>query len=330
MNRITRTLSLTAAVAAMLGAGARQARADEHVLVLLDVTGSMTLSSVPGMTRLEVAKERIATFLDIVPSQPTKYALWFFEGASFTEIYAFTDNPTAAQVKASVLAATTGGVTPLAHSVCAAVDELINYLPSEFHTKRIYMATDGEENATPTTDQCFGPSSATIYPTLTTGSWQWKVRNKACTGNASTPGICSGGVPPGGLTLIVDVDHLFDFVPTMTAAASASREAGRGDRITLKASAPPPPNADAAFFSGLSSETHGRYAGITPSTPPNQAVPQAGDATHDGCVNIQDRALVLQQFGTPGNGSTDFNRDGIVNIFDLQTVLQNFGQGCIP
>jgi hypothetical protein len=90
------------------------------------------------------------------------------------------------------------------------------------------------------------------------------------------------------------------------------------------------PNADAAFFAGLASETHGRYAGITPSTPPGQATPPPGDANLDGCVNIQDRALVLQQFGTPGNGKTDFNRDGIVNIFDLQTVLQNFGDGCTP
>lgn len=330
MNRITRTLTLAAAVATAIGAGAGQARADEHVLVLLDVTGSMALSSIPGMTRLDVAKERISTFLATVPGTPTKYALWFFEGSSYSPIYDFADNATAAQVESAVMAATVGGVTPLAHSVCAAVDELINYLPSEFHSKRIYMATDGEENASPVTDQCYGPSSTTLYPTLTTGSWQWKVRNKACTGNASTPGVCSGGVPPGGLTLIVDVDHLFDFVSIMSADVSASREAGPGDRITLKSSGPLLTSADAAFFAGLSSETQGHYAGITPSTPPTQAVPLPGDATGDGCVNIQDRALVLQQWGTPGNGQTDFNRDGIVNIFDLQTVLQNYGQGCTP
>ncbi len=328
MNRITRTLTLAAAVAASIGAGTGQAHAGEHVVVILDVTGSMTLSSIPGMTRLDVAKERISTFLDTVPGTPTEYSLWFFEGSGYTPIYDFADHATAAQVKAAVLAATTGGVTPLAQTVCAAVDELVNYLPSEYHTKRIYLATDGEENAS--IGECAGPSSATLYPNLTSGSWQWKVRNMACTNDPDLPGLCAGGVPPGGITLIIDIDHLFDFIPIMSAAQSAAREALPGDRITLQASAPRVANADAAFFAGLASETHGRYAGITPTTPPNQAVPQPGDATLDGCVNIQDRALVLQQWGTPGNGKTDFNRDGIVNMFDLLTVLQNFGSGCTP
>jgi von Willebrand factor type A domain/Dockerin type I domain len=313
----------------LLGASSRTAKADEHVLVLLDTTGSMTLGSSGGLTRLEVGKARIASFLDTVPSVTSKYSLWFFEGSTYTRIFSFADNKTAAEVKARVLTATTGGLTPLAHSVCAAVDELINYLPSEFHSKRVYMATDGEENNSPVTDQCYGPSSTTLYPTLTIGSWQWKVRNKACTGDASIPGLCAGGVPPGGFTLIIDVDHLFDFVPLMSASTSAVLEgAGRSRGTLATAAAAPPANADAAFFGGLAKETKGRYAGITPATPLAQATPQPGDVNLDGCVNINDRALVLQQYGTPGT-SADLNRDGIVNIFDLQTVLRNFGRGCV-
>jgi hypothetical protein len=326
VSRFARIPVLLTVAAALVGGAASTARADEHVLVLLDTTGSMTLNSVPGKTRLQVAKERIATFLTTVPSVPTRYALWFFEGSSYTPIYDFADGATAAQVNAQVQAAGTGGVTPLAHSVCAAVDELINYLPAELHTKRIYMATDGEENSTPVGDQCYGPNSATTYPTLTAWSWQWKVRNKACTGSADTPGVCSGGVPPGGLTLIVDVDHLFDFVPTMS-AKGRSLEAAFGGKMTASAaSTPAPANADAAFFGGIAQETRGRYQAITPSTPPAQATPRPGDANGDGCVDIRDRAIVLQQYGTAG--SADFNRDGIVNIFDLQTVLRNFGTGC--
>jgi hypothetical protein len=314
---------------AMVALGAGTARADEHVLVLLDTTGSMVLNSVPGKTRLQVAKERIATFLDTVPSTPSKYALWFFDDDSYHPIYHFTDNRSAADVKAAVLGATTGGLTPLAHSVCAAVDELINYLPSEFHSKRIYMATDGEENNTAIGDQCQGPSSATVYPNLQIGSWQWKVRNKACTGNANTPGPCSGGIPPAGITLIVDVDHLFDTVPTMMSRIDTfALEGGKRSAMSTFAAAPAPANSDAAFFGGITRETRGRYTGVTPQTPPAAATPTPGDANVDGCVNIQDRALVLQQYGTRGNG-TDFNRDGIVNVFDLQTVLQNYGRGCV-
>jgi hypothetical protein len=333
VRSFVRTPMLLTLATALLGAGASTARADEHVLVLLDTTGSMQAASVPGRTRFDVAKERISTFLDTVPSQPTRYALWFFEGTSYTPIYDFTDMPTAAQVKAAVLAAGTGGVTPLAHSVCAAVDELINYLPAELHTKRIYMATDGEENSSPVGDQCYGPNSTTVYPTLTPWSWQWKVRNKACTGSADTPGVCSGGVPGGGITLIVDVDHLFDYVPSLRAKSASLETAYAGDKLTAVASpvgsaatTPAPVNADAAFFGGITRETRGRYQAITPSTPPAQATPEPGDANLDGCVDIRDRAIVLQQYGTAG--SADFNRDGIVNIFDLQTVLRNYGTGC--
>ncbi|MCP3136707.1 VWA domain-containing protein [Pyxidicoccus xibeiensis] len=322
-QRVFPRAAMGVACAAALTSGV--ASADEHVLVLLDRTGSMSLESVPGKTRFQVAKERINAFLDIVPPVATRYSFWTFEGTGYVPVFSFAQNKTAAEVKAAVNAAVLGGNTPLAHSVCAAVDELINFLPNQFHSKRIYLATDGEENATLTTDQCYGPNSATAYPTLATNSWQWKVRNKACTGNANTPGPCSAGIPPAGLTLIVDIDHLYDFVSFQAGAVTEDGETPR-DSFAAAASL----NNDATFFGGLSNETRGRYAGITPSTPPNQATPVPGDATGDGCVNVTDRSAVLSQFGqtVPAGTPTDFNRDRIVNIYDHNTVLQNYGRGC--
>jgi hypothetical protein len=315
----------------LLGATAQTARADEHVLVVLDTTGSMTAGSIPGMTRFEVAKQRINTFLDTVPSVTSQYALWTFDGASFHEIATFEEGKTRADIKAMLPAAPSNGVTPLAHSVCAAVDKLVNYLPAELHSKRIFLQTDGEENNTPALDQCFGPSSPTPYPALAVNSWQWKVRNKACTNDATIPGPCDGGASP--FSLIVDVDLLFGFVPSFASSFARSSlppfEVGtRTQDRFASAIVLPPVNADAAFFGGLAQETGGRFTAISPSTPPAVAAPRPGDANVDGCVNVADRALVLQQFGT-ANPATDFNRDGIVNTFDLQTVLQNFGKGCI-
>ncbi|HWO24024.1 MAG TPA: dockerin type I domain-containing protein [Kofleriaceae bacterium] len=325
MKRLTKPfLGTLATVALMLCASSRIARADEHVLILLDVTGSMSLASTttPGITRLDVAKQRIATFLDAVPPVTRKFALWYFDATHYTSVYPFSANMTAAQVKAQVLTATYGGVTPLAHSICAAVDELVAYKPSEFHQKRVYLATDGEENATPTTDQCYGPSSTTAYPMLTSGSWQWKVLNKACTGNPNTPGICSAGIPPGNITLTMDIDHLFTDYVSLRAATAMNPETGK---YTSSAITSLGASADAALFGGLSAQTGGRYMGITQSTPLATAAPLPGDVNRDGCVNVYDYSLLLQYWGT-SYSNADFNRDGIVNIYDYQTVLQNWGR----
>ncbi|MBZ4419776.1 VWA domain-containing protein [Myxococcus sp. RHSTA-1-4] len=326
-----RFLSRTAvALACAGGLYSSAAMADEHVLILLDVTGSMSLTSVPGKTRLQVAKDNINNFLDTVAPTTRKYAFWKFSGTAATPVYNFSDNKTAAEIKAAVNAAVAGGNTPLAHSVCAGIDHLLAFLPTQLHTKRVYLATDGEENTTPTTDQCYGPYSVNAYPNLDSGSWQWKVRNKACTGLANEPGPCGVLPPPypAGLTMIVDIDHLFtDTVPFDNAARSEGVEDGELDTgLTATASL----NADASFFQGVSQETKGRYVAITPSTPPAQATPLPGDANLDGCVNVTDRSLVLSLYGKTVQAGTpsDFNRNLVVDSYDYQTVLNNYGRGC--
>ena len=342
--RQTRSLyhGVIAALAVVVGVGGRPASADpqqQHVLYLLDTTGSMGDLSSGGLTKLEVAKARIKADLDTVQPLPTTYAVWRFDGASFTQLYSFTDVKTIANMKAVVDAQVLGGATPLADSICSAVDSLLAYLPAGNPTnvKRIFLATDGLENNS--IGECSGPPSdpTLSYPTLTPHSWQWRVRNKACVGapEPSSPvPVCPNGVPTAGnpITLLVDIDHLFDdnigippFAPFAAAASRLDPERGaRASAVVTTAAV----NADAAFFTGLTHEKHGRYHAITQSTPLAAAVPIPGDVNLDGCVNITDRALVLQQFGGPG--TADLNGDGVVNTFDLQTVLQNFGSGCTP
>ncbi|NOK18899.1 VWA domain-containing protein [Corallococcus carmarthensis] len=328
-----RSLSQAAvALACVGGLCSSAAMADEHVLILLDRTGSMGSTSVPGLTRLQVAKARIDGYLQIIPSVTTKYAFWTFENAGPTQVFSFADNKTPAQISAAVNAVTLGGNTPLAGSVCAAVDALINYLPNQLHTKRIYLVTDGDENATASLDQCYGPWSAGVWPNLTVGSWQEKVRNKACTGSATSAGPC-GIFPapyPPGLTLIADIDFLFeDYVPLQGEA-----QAREPDDAAKTVMGPYQVGASAAaevpFFNGLAQATHGRYASITQKTPPAQATPLPGDANLDGCVNVADRTKVLAEYGTkvPTGTGSDFNRNGTVDTGDYQTVLNNFGRGC--
>lgn len=319
------------ALACVGGLASSTALADEHVLILLDKTGSMGGTSVPGLTRLQVAKARIDGYLQIIPSVPTKYAFWTFDNTGPTQVINFAANATPAQISAAVNAVTLGGNTPLAGSVCSAVDALINFLPNQFHTKRVYLVTDGDENSTPALNQCAGAWSVGVWPTLDVGSWQAKVRNKACTGDANSAGPCGIFVPPypPGLTLVADVDFLFtDNVPLQ--GDYEGREPGEGQTVRVPYEAAPSAATEVPFFSGLAQATRGRYAGVTQKTPATQATPLPGDANLDGCVNVTDRTQVLSQYGqkVPVGTGADFNRSGVVDTGDYQTVVNNFGRGC--
>lgn len=59
--------------------------------------------------------------------------------------------------------------------------------------------------------------------------------------------------------------------------------------------------------------------------------PVIGDATGDGCVDLADHTAVISDFGQavpPGNPAADLNHDGVINIQDRLLVLQNYGEGC--
>jgi len=322
---------LLTSVACAGGMVAGPAMADEHVLILLDRTGSMTEQSVPGLTRLDVAKARIQGYMQVVPATTTKYALWTFEGTTYTPIFNFADNPSQQQISTAVAGVTAGGITPLASSICAAIDSLLGYLPTQLHTKRVYLVTDGAENASLSTDQCYGPWSVGTWPNLDSGSWQWKVRNKACTGDASSAGACGFFPPPypPGLTMIADIDYLFtENIPLRDEHSDVE---GAGKSLTASPmGASATAAAEVAFFQGLAQQTKGAYASVTQNTPPSQASPLPGDANRDGCVNVTDRSVVLSKFGqkVPAGDPADFNRNLSIDDKDYQTVLNNYGRGC--
>ncbi|ATB48275.1 VWA domain-containing protein [Corallococcus macrosporus] len=305
--------------------------AEEHILILLDRTGSMISTSTGGRSRMEIAKRRIESFVSAVPPPGTtyRYAFWTFAGTSYTPVYDFSDSASPAQIIAAANGVYASGNTPLAGSICSAIDSLLDFMPTDLNLKRLYLVTDGEENTTPSIDQCHGPWSAGTWPNLTTGSWQWKVRNKACTGIANAPGPCEFPPPyPPGLTLIADIDYLFtDNIPLR--GEEAPNELF-GERSLTAAPAGAAAVAELAFFQGLAQETGGRYQSITQQTPPTQAQPLPGDANLNGCVDVTDRSLVLSKYNqrVPAGDPADFNRNLVIDTGDYQTVLNNYGQGC--
>lgn len=327
-QRIQISLCTLAVSVGLLGATAHLADAREVVLVVLDTTGSMATAS-SGGTRLQVAQANIVNFLTPPSSSPDNlYALWFFDGTTYRIIDDFATGDTAKnRVIADVRALPVpGAATPLAGTLCAGVDALRDHsLPADI--KRMFVASDGEENNTSMSDPCFGPASTIDTPPFsgpppvtTPASWQWKVYNKVCSGAPDSAGFCPGS------SEIIDVVQIFDFA-SVTGHSLVRTEAG-GHTADRFAAVTPSSNLDTALFSSLAHATHGVYRAITLSTPPAVANPIPGDANGDGCVDLQDRTQVINDSGTPGNGIDDFNFNGTVDNADLETVLQHAGQGC--
>lgn len=213
-------------------------------------------------------------------------------------------------------------------TLCEAVDEIIAWANTKppVPEKRIMVYTDGLENNTPTTDQCYGPSSTVDYdpdPSLCRGgldedSWQWKVLNKALTGNANNS-VCP---VPAPIQVIVDVTALFNYIPSATMTGEKSVEissSGKALYSTLSAS-------DASFFRGLAESTGGQYVQVDPSTPP----PVAGDANGDGCVGYPDYIQIITSYGpvTSANQASDLNKDQVVDYYDVLVVIQHWGIPC--
>jgi hypothetical protein len=308
--------------------------ADEtNAIVVLDKSGSMTADFSTTQSMWDVAKERAIEFLnEAAPNR--EYALWTYNGTSYTEVYSFADGQSGASLAAFIAG---GGVdsptstTPLAMTVCAAVDELMAHEASKPATidRKIHLMTDGLENATPSTDQCYGSSSTVdVYPNYDTGSWQKKMLNKLQTGDANTPGTAP-------FTVIIQIEEVFQWLGSAMTSLSLSAALGAASDMPLEGPRgslllAPATFSASQFFEDIAVHSGGTYTPLDPNQPGGPQLPQPGDANGDYCVNIQDYGIVLSVYGqtaAPGEPA-DLNDDRIVNYYDYVIVLQNWGEGC--
>jgi hypothetical protein len=350
-----RNLSAATLATSVLAAGARPAFADEHVMILIDRSGSMLTDSVADPTtasRWEVSKQLAVDAVDLITSATRTYGLRVFNGSNTgQQIRALGSSRNS--VRNAILGpdpnlGTPSGSTPLAGAICEAIDELINYLPDDFHEKYLYIFSDGLENSTPSMNECFGTHSVSGAP-YDLGSWEHKVVNKAQTGDPD-----SEAEP--FLPLIVNADYLFDNEPlvfsafagpAVSAATIRKSVAIRRQEIPRAALESPtirslllepaiiPSSVIAtpssalleafAFFGGLADESGGRFRHFSS----DDVLPQLGDVTGDRCVNQSDVDAVRQNFGQipPAGSPLDTNEDGVVNMYDYRNVLGNFGEG---
>src|ERR1044071_693178 len=158
MHNVRRLLIATTMVAATI-VGASAAHADRKMLVLIDATGSMSIQRADLQTRFEAARQRAVDQIGVQAGL----------GLAGVAVYTFSDNTSTLQTVGgvngfvSVNAAITkiagdpnavppippldlftvgGGITPLAGSMCKAVDDL---MATGATTKILEVASDGEQ-----------------------------------------------------------------------------------------------------------------------------------------------------------------------------------------
>lgn len=155
----------------------------QRMLVLLDRTGSMnTVRERTQHTRcfdaLERAKQDVEEFFAANPLG--EVAVWTFRRPGPTAHTAgFVDRDTAIAALNSPAVVLCSNFTPLAESMCAAVDALVAGLPNAYPTELVLaVSSDGVENDSD--GECFGPGSVagTECGQYDAGSWQQLVCDK--------------------------------------------------------------------------------------------------------------------------------------------------------
>ncbi len=331
---------IAAGALALLCLYASPASAQDALIVLIDRSGSMLGSGSPsGTPNWDIALDQARDRVSVGPPNRA-YELWTYSGSSYTRHVSFSDGAGLSDgdrrnLMVNAIDALSGpsSLTPLALTVCDAVDGLINWAsgsttfpPPLLH---ISIYSDGLENSTPAGTQCAGPNSATTYDDanpirggLTPSSWQWKVLNKAITGSPTNQSNTPAQVIFDATVLLTN------FLPTFSPTSAGGDDVAEAGHAFAPSSFSPT-SSGFDFFEGLARETGGKYVVIDSARPP----PVLGDINGDRCVNNADFYALLAVYGQPVNPSNidaDLNRNQVVDYGDYVTLLQNFGSGVCP
>jgi hypothetical protein len=316
--RICMTAAVLAIAALAATAGSAEAQ-ERYMLVLVDASGSMTTvrADPTAPTRWDAAKQLAdQRILEAATTGGLDgVAVYSFKGSSATPHTAgFVDVNVA---RAAVMGLSgPSGATPLAGSLCDAVDELIKF-DDPNDTRILHLASDGLENATPALHACFGPDSVVPFEPYSPGSWQNKVFDKVTN-------------PGGTLPSIVQID-LFDYtqVTSLSAmaksAVSASKIKGREPRREPGDKRPP------TIYELFTAITEGTGGKLTVIGDDQRRLPPFGDVTGDLCVDYDDAYDIAWHFNQtlPGpGGKYDLDYDLVITYADYELAAKQISGKC--
>lgn len=332
-----------------------------NAMILIDVSGSMADDHTATETKIETAIARAKGFVDEIEANSEysglskEYALWAFD-SSFGSGNGFVEHildfpSTAAQVYQALgynggtldAALTPTTTTPLAAAGCFAGTELVASVDEngaliepgyEWNkeeapgdraeiVRRLYIGTDGLENATPSTDDCYGITSDEDYESFETDSWQFKLRNKLLTGNPTINTTLDS-------LLTVNVDLIFkSYIDGLSGSSSEQNYSSMTPYTTE-----PTLNQAMEFYGGLAENSrNGSFKTVTVDASGAITSRRPGDVDYSGCVGNADYSELSQWYGQavdpahPHSYWADLNGDGWVDYLDYLILYNHWGEG---
>lgn len=319
-------------------------------------------------TVLATAKDKVLAWDSEDPGKPKEYALWAFDSSFgdasgwVSHVYDFPATKT--QVLAALGYGPTGtplpagpnavftptSSTPLAGGGCTAASYLVasvdangaDIVPQTGYEwkkekspgvraqikRRLYVGTDGLENATPSTgpgSECGGTTSTQPYASYEPESWQFKLRNKLLTGNPTINTTLNS-------LLTVDVDLIFKSY--VTGLSGGSSEQNYSSATSTPYTSEPTLNQALAFYGGLTKNTRGgKFRAVTVDASGAVTTRIPGDVDFSGCVGNADYSELVQWYGQavspshPHSYWADLNGDGWVDYLDYLILYNNWGTG---
>lgn len=277
------------------------AAADRTMVVVIDQTGSMLLTRPSdGMTRFEAAKLQAADRVFEAGSVETLglsgVQVFTFHNDFFSGEFGLTDRSMGFipwdDARDLILTLTMpSGATPLAGSMCDAIDAASASGSGSTTARFFEVYTDGGENNTDPAHPCAGFHSSSTSAPFDLGSWQNKVYN-----------------------------YNLDATPAVTTSATLLYHDVSPLWVTT-------PLSDEDFFAALTRDTGGTLTLVDDSAP----LPVFGDIDGDYDVDRDDAIALALRFGDPASaGGDDLDGDGKIGFSDYQLVLSLFGTGHNP
>jgi hypothetical protein len=311
---------LLACIAVALGtimAVSTPVHAARRMLVLIDASGSMFNSRTNGDgTRFEAARSLAITRVlqQAQVDSGILVAVYTFNGpygptTLIPRTTGFVDSNSALDAIEGLTLSVVGGDTPLAGSLCDAID-LLNSASSQGDTKILQLSSDGEENSTPLDHLCHGPFDQDGFEPFDAGSWQQNVLDHL-----------------GDMIVRIDLFDSRQITFFANEHGAILTPQARSFATTISPSTGLTPLQH--FFTVLAQSTGGQLTIIYDDEP----LPVSGDLNDDDCVDYDDAILVARAFGPavpPVDGRFDLNQDRTVDFADYQIQLSRITPTCGP